>query len=113
MKIYIAGPLTTNPDETFHRDSDIFDKNVRFATAIALKLIKMGHTPYIPHRHIGGLEGDLTYDVIMNIHATFIKHWADALFFIGPSRGSNIELREAEKKGIPVFTSMEQVPKET
>ena len=110
MKIYIAGPFTTDHNGVFHRDQKKISDNLEKAKEAGIKLAKMGHDPYVPHTHIGVFGENLEYDEIMRIHLTFVRDWADALLFLGPSKGSNIEKKEAEKLGIPVYTSIEDIP---
>jgi len=109
MKIYVSGPFSTDPDGIFHKNTELMEENKRIAKEIGILLAKMGHEPYVPHTHIGGWENALSYDEIMRIHLTFVRNWADALFFMGPSKGSIIEKNEAEILGIPVFTSIEEL----
>lgn len=109
MKIYVSGPFSTDPEGIFHNNPELMEENKRLAKSIGILLTKMGHEPYVPHTHIGGWENELSYEEIMRIHLTFIHNWADALFFIGPSKGSIIEKNEAEFLGIPVFRSIEDL----
>jgi hypothetical protein len=109
MKIYVSGPFSSDPDGIFHNDKKIMEMNKSIARKIGIELAKLGHNPYVPHTHIGGWESELSYDEIMRVHLTFVRDWADALFFIGPSKGADIEKAEAEALGIPVFTSLEEV----
>lgn len=111
MKIYISGPFTSDSDGNFHMDPKIMADNREKAKKIGIRLAKLGHDPYVPHTHIGGWESEIEYDEIMRIHLTFIRSWADALFYLGPSKGADIEKFEAEKLGIQVFTKIEDIPK--
>jgi len=111
MKIYVAGPFTTDSDGNFHSDPKRISENLRAAKEAGLKLAKMGHTPFIPHTHLGSFGEEISYDEIMRINLAFLR-WADAILFLGPSKGANIELREAEKLGLKIFTSIEQIDKE-
>jgi hypothetical protein len=109
MKIYVSGPFSTDPDGILHNDSQLMEANKRIAKEIGIQLAKMGHEPYVPHTHLGGWENALSYDEIMRTHLTFVRDWADAIFFIGPSKGAIIEKNEAEMLGIPVFRSFEEI----
>ncbi len=109
MNIYVSGPMTTDKEGKFHGSAEITLLNVMRAKAIGMKLAKIGYVPYVPHTHIGGWESELDYENIMRIHLTFIRKWADALFFVGPSRGADIEKEEAKKCGIPIFTSIKEL----
>ena len=109
MNIYVSGPMTTDSKGKLHGSAEITLLNVMKAKAIGMKLAKLGYVPYVPHTHIGGWESELNYENIMRIHLTFIRKWADALLFLGPSRGADIEKEEAEKCGIPVFNSIKNL----
>jgi len=111
MKIYVAGPFTTKEDGKFHNNPKKLAENLRKAREIGIKLVKIGHYPYVPHTHIGACGEDISYDELMAINLTFLRGWADALLFLGPSRGANIELLEAGKMGLTIFTSIDQIPK--
>jgi hypothetical protein len=105
MRIFVCGPLTSpSPREVM--------RNVNKAIDIGIKIWEMGHVPFIPH---------LTYFLDIRPQCKFnyddyIKyslHWldlCDALFFIGPSKGANVELEYAKKKGLKIFRSLEEIP---
>jgi len=109
MKIYISGPFTTDSNGDFHNDSAKMKHNLELAKKIGVAFARIGHDPYVPHTHIGTCGEELSYDELMRINLSFLKHWADAFFFIGPSKGANIEKKEAEMLGIPIFESIEEV----
>ncbi len=111
MKIYISGPFTTNPAGEFHENEELMKNNLESARKLGVELAKMGYDPYVPHTHIGPCGEELTYNELMRINLSFLRHWADALFFLGPSRGANIEKEEAEMLGIPVFQSLSELRK--
>lgn len=99
MRIYIAYPYTNNPK-----------KNTKFAEEIGIKLIKMGHTPYIPHKHTFGWEKrkDINYDDFIKFDLAWLEA-CDAFLFLGKSKGTLIELKYAKKKGITIFRNLREI----
>lgn len=104
LRIYIAGPLTATPESSRER-------NVAAAMVAAEGLLAKGHYPFIPHlTHF--------YDLLLPglSYAQYLswdKAWldvSDALFFLGHSPGADKELRWAEKRGIPVYHNLQDVP---
>lgn len=51
----------------------------------------------------------LTWQDFMNADLEILAH-CDALFYIGPSKGADIELTAAEKWGLTVYHSLDDVP---
>jgi hypothetical protein len=105
MRIYIAGPYGDQLPK------DQIRRNVEAADNVARALAKMGHTPFCPHKMTWGWEDDpeLDKDDFLRIDLEWLE-LCDALFFIAPSPGADIERREAERRGIKVFTKLEEVP---
>lgn len=107
MKVYIAGPYS----------SSVFagkEENVARAIRIAISLYKKGHNPFVPHlTHYIDLaqlsEEKLEWEDYMRTDIAWLKS-ADALFFIGHSRGADIELEVAKKQGLKIFYSLDEVP---
>lgn len=108
LRIYIAGPYTG-------RDYEETCKNVNNAIDAALKLWQLGHYPYIPHlTHLVDLRAKET-NVKMDWedYIEWDKSWlelCDALLFLAPSRGANIELEYAKKAGKLIFYKITDVP---
>lgn len=113
MRIYVAGPYCPR-NCSLHDASRIAQRNVDRAIEVGNRLIEKGHFPYIPHlmhyihTHYSCKRdyGDwwLEYDF------TIIKNWAEALLYIAPSRGADMELALAKKLGLEIFCSLEDVP---
>ena len=112
-RIYIAGPY--NPvGASPHDASRIAQKNVDAAIEIFHRLKAKGHYPFVPHLshylHVSHLcpedYGAWWYEFDM----TFLDHWAEALYFIAPSTGASAERERAEKNGLDVYCSLEEVP---
>lgn len=107
MRIYVAGPYSA-PSE---REREM---NTRRAIEAGLALFKLGHTPFIPH---------LTHYVDLHAHRTgVVMTWddyirldlewldlCDALLYLGPSKGADLELQHALKRGKRVFRSLLEI----
>ncbi len=108
MLIYVAGPYTADTPGGIAF-------NVDRAISVACDLIERGHNPYVPHftyyldQMLQQRKVTVEYERWMELDREWMEK-CDALFFIGPSPGTNRELvRMAELKKI-VYASMEQVP---
>jgi hypothetical protein len=109
MKIYVAGPYSSESAETRLR-------NVNRAIDAGLRLFCLGHTPYIPHLTHFVDERAIQIGVPMqwSDYIAWDLEWlraCDALLFLGESKGANIELHEAEKLGKIIFRAIEDVPR--
>lgn len=107
LRIYVAGPYSA-PSE------DERELNTRRAIEAGLALFKLGHTPFIPH---------LTHYVDLHAHRTgVVMTWddyirldlewldvCDALLYLGPSKGADLELQYALKAGKRVFRSLLEI----
>lgn len=99
MRIYIAYPYTENPVE-----------NTKFAEEVGIQLIRMGHAPYIPHKHTFGWEkrDDINYDDFIRFDLEWLGV-CDAILFLGESRGTLIELERAKELGLKIFRRLEEI----
>lgn len=106
LRIYVAGPITSKYPE-------IVKQNIEKAKKIGEELLKMGHLPYVPHTHFADWDLDIhkNYDTLQQHGEEILEKWADALFFIAPSNGANLEKTKAEKLGLPIYTNLEQIGK--
>lgn len=104
LKIYVAGPATSN-------DSETVKKNIANAKQIGKKILKKGHLPYVPHTHFSDWGFDLFkhYNILQEHGNEILKNWADALFFIAPSKGADREKKLAEKLGLKIFTDLSEI----
>jgi Domain of unknown function (DUF4406) len=107
LKIYIVGPYTAETTEQM-------EDNVNRAIDAAFAIFAKGHYPYVPH---------LTHYVDLRAKATGVNlqwedyiRWdmawveiCDALLYLSPSRGANIELQAAKDLGKKIFYSLEQI----
>lgn len=109
MLIFVAGPYSVT-DDVGHL------ANVNAAIDAGLALAGRGHIPYVPHlSHWFDLRAEemqgarLSWEFYMAMTLAILPR-CDALYFVGPSRGANIERAEAERLGVPVYERVEDVP---
>lgn len=111
LKIYIAGPYTA--DTEFLRL-----RNVNAAIDVAFQLFSKGHYPYIPHlTHFIDLRASeigrfLSWEDYIKWDLPWVEV-CDALFYLSPSRGADLELERARQLGRRVFYSIDEVPEAT
>ena len=106
FNIYVAGPLTSS-------NPIILKKNINVAKKIGEEILRKGHFPYVPHTHFHNWDIDLLehYSIFYLHGIEIIRRWADAIFFIGPSKGANRELKIAKDLGLIIFTNLSQIEK--
>lgn len=106
--IYISGPYTA--DTLTERIA-----NVEKAMAVGIILYKKGHCPFIPHlTHYLDLEATkrgtpVLWSEYMTTDLAWL-HAADAVFFIGRSRGADMEYTEAIRHHIKIYYDIATVP---
>src|SRR2546426_8595135 len=107
MHIYVAGPYSG-------ASASEVERNVRTAIAAGVEIIRRGHYPYIPHlTHYVDLVKDTDVRLSWEDHLDWGIAWldkADALLYLAPSRGANIELEFAKKNNKRIFYAIEDVP---
>jgi hypothetical protein len=97
-----------------HDASRIAQHNTDTAIAIGNSLIEKGHFVFVPHvshyihTHWSCKRdyGEWWYEEDL----TFLYRWANALYYISPSKGTDLELEIAKKLGLRIFRSLEEVP---
>ena len=107
LKIYIAGPYTAET-ETLRME------NVNAAIDAAFKLFSKGHYPYIPHlTHFIDLRAhEIGHSLAWEDYIAWDLPWVeacDAILYLKPSRGADLELEKARYLGKQVFYSVEDV----
>jgi len=102
MRIYIASAYTKG-------DVAI---NVRNAIMIADELVRLGHTPFIPHlTHFWHLVSPKTISFWYCYDMSFLDNWAEAILRVdGISEGADNEVIRAEELGLPVYYDIEDLP---
>lgn len=101
LKVYVCGPLSAdNQRET--------DANVAIARRVSLELMERGHFPFCPHLAVY-YNSDRTYEQWMAYDDVWLQQ-CEALFYIGPSKGADIELARAKELGLQIFHELKEVP---
>lgn len=108
LRIYVAGPYSGDTK------ADI-DWNLKVAIDAGIVLYRKGHFPLIPHltyyvaMEAAGRHIAIKWEDYMRGDLSWIRS-AEAMFFIGHSRGADIELSEATKRGLKIFYSFDEIP---
>jgi hypothetical protein len=97
-RIYISGPLTSSGNVM---------ENLDRAMSAARALIDAGFAPFCPHLtyHVDP-GGEYPHDLWMEIELPWVSVADAVLRLPGESLGADIEVGEAERLGIPVFTTI-------
>lgn len=108
MIIYCSGPYSANTEE-----GRLF--NTEVAIKVGIELIQKGHTVLIPHlshytdklaREELGI--DIPWETWLKQDLELLER-CDALYYIAPSRGADIEKEHALKLGLKIYTSLDEV----
>jgi hypothetical protein len=113
MFIYISGPYTARGSGSREDARRETLQNVKRAEDAALELIRRGHVPLISHKMTLGWEEErgLSREIIMDVCLAWVRR-CDAVLYLGSSPGADMEKNAAEKGGVPVFFSLDDVPRE-
>lgn len=104
MKVYIAGPYT-NPDPCI---------NTRNAILAAEEVVKLGHTPFVPHlTHLWHLISPHDIEFWYEYDFKWLLSCDALLRLPGKSTGADNEVSFADKHNIPVFCSIDALPEST
>lgn len=108
LKIYIAGPYTAETEVLRLR-------NVNAAIDAAFELFSKGHYPYIPHltHYIDLRAHEIGHSLAWEDYIEWDLPWVqacDAILYLKPSRGADLELERARHLGKQVFYSVDEVP---
>lgn len=103
MRIFVSGPISAPTETEMIANSEI-------AQHVAYELIKKGHVPLVPHLSVYASYRDkVSYEWWMEYCFEWLGQ-CEALFYIGPSKGADIELARAKELGLQVFYSLDEVP---
>jgi hypothetical protein len=114
MMILIAGPYRGGTGD----DPELMARNLQRLESVALPLFRAGHIPVIgewfalPLLKLAGSKspGDAVYQEISYPIAHRLLERCDAVLRIpGESKGADEDVRRARQKGLPIFTSVDQV----
>jgi len=93
MRIYIAGPYSSDPEG-----------NTKEAIRIGNRMKDMGNTPFIPHlTHFWELQHSRPYEEWLEYDIEWLKFCEILLRFPGESSGADKEEVFARASGIPVY----------
>ena len=118
MRIYIAGPYCPQ-NCSLHNAARVAQHNTDKAIEIANALIEKGHYVFVPHlSHYVHIHYSCKRDYAewwYKEDLTFLKYWAEALFYISSSKGADMELGVAQelvaqKLGLKIFYNLTEVP---
>lgn len=100
-RVYISGPLLSS--------GDVHD-NLAAAAQMAIDLIELGYAPLCPHlTWYLDPDAEIAHSIWMEVDLPWVAV-SDAIIRLpGPSSGADQETREAFNRGIPVFTSIEEL----
>ena len=100
MKVFVSGPYTLGNKE----------KNVRQAILTGEEIIKLGHTPFIPHLcHFWDKQSHHEYQYWIDYDLDWLES-CDALLRIpGDSIGADNEVKKALILHIPVYYSLAEL----
>lgn len=102
LKIYVAGPITG-------RDDAERKMNCTLGEAIGRFIENKGHLVFTPHNY----EMDAThdeYETFMSLDFSILRDWAEAIYVIHPSPGTNREVKLAKELGLQIFSMLSDVP---
>ena len=114
LLILIAGPYRSGTDD----DPAKLSANLRFLESAAWPIFAAGHIPMIGEwvalpvmECIGSVVGDAASLGILTPTAERLLQHCDAVLRLpGDSTGADNDVRIATELGIPVYTSIEQIP---
>ena len=116
MMILIAGPYRSGTGD----DPEKMAANVRLMESYALPIFRLGHLPVLgewfalPLLHLAGSKqaGDEAYQEIFHPIAERLLEKCDAVLRVGgASQGADRMLEVARRKGLQVYTALEQIPR--
>ena len=108
LRIYVAGPYSGETPEKVQQ-------NVYQAVDAGIAIFQKGHHPYVPHltqlvdQRARETNNPMSWEEFMRWDAPWLEA-SDALLYLAPSRGANIELEEATRMGKTIFRSLEEIP---
>ena len=109
MRIYVAGKYT---------DNHVFKSlnNMRIGIQYSIEVFKMGHVPFCPwldYLFVLLGEGEIEKDRLYEYSIEWLKV-CDAIFLVpgwSKSEGTLKELEVAEELNIPIYLSLNEIPK--
>lgn len=116
MMILIAGPYRSGTND----EPEKLAENLEFLESAALPIFEAGHIPMIGEwvalpvmRGVDSVVGDEASLGILSPTAERLLQHCDAVLRLpGASSGADNDVRIATERGIPVYTTIEQVPRQ-
>ena len=108
MKIFISGPYSAQTEAER-------EKNALRVVDVAIRLMKKGHVPFIPHlmhwldKRARELGYELTWEDFMYHDSAWLKD-CEAILYLDSSEGADIELHEARKLGLKIYYDETEIP---
>jgi hypothetical protein len=117
MIILIAGPYRSGTND----EPDLLAANLAFLESAAWPIFEAGHIPMIGEwvalpvmRGIGSVVGDdASLSVLTPTAERLLQHCDAVLRLPGTSTGADNDVRIANQRGIPVYTSCDEIPRRT
>jgi hypothetical protein len=115
MMVLIAGPYRSGTGD----DPAKIEANVRTMESFALPIYHLGHIPLLgewlalPLAHLAGSQqtGDGAFNEIFHPIAERLLGKCDAVLRVGgESKGADQMVEIARKKGLKIFTKLEEIP---
>ncbi len=108
LRIYVAGPYTATTRVDLER-------NAMKAIDAGIAILKKGHTPFIPHlTHYVDLRArEINVEITWAEYMRWDEAWldqCDAILYLGPSKGADIELEKAKVSGKRIFYRLTEIP---
>lgn len=116
MMILIAGPYRSGTGD----DPEKMAANVQHMESYTLPIFRLGHIPVLgewfalPLLHLAGSTrvGDQAYEEIFHPIAERLLEKCDAVLRVGgASTGADLMVGVARKKGLQIYTKLEQIPR--
>lgn len=104
MRIFVAGPYQASTKERR-------DLNIRRAEEAGKQILLRGHFPYVPHTATARWDDDPRLNLVdwLTYSCEWLK-FCDGVLLLKKSPGTNFEVSLALLMGLPVWTSLEQIP---
>ena len=113
--ILVAGPYRSGTND----DPELIEANVKAMNEMALKVLQKGHMPILGEwialpliKEAGSKKiGDAIFNEIFHPIAIRLQDKLDAVLRIGgASQGADEMVNQAQKKGLKVYYSLEEIP---
>ena len=108
MKIFVSGPYSAETKEERER-------NALKAVDAGIRLLKRGHTPFVPHltHWMDTRALELGYEFSWQHYMDYDDEWlqeCEAILHLGSSKGADIELSRAKELGLRIFYDEAEIP---